>query len=82
MTENMVVNIFQHQVPGFNGGPIRIKGGKTRGNQIRVDKNGAVCLVGQKLPGKCVFAGTVGTAMMRALLFFRFGSFKRLFEAN
>jgi len=69
MTENMVVNIFQHQVPGFNGGPIRIKGGKTRGNQIRVDKNGAVRLVGQKLPGKSDFAGAVGTAMMRVLIF-------------
>ena len=81
MTENMVVNIFQHQVPGFNGGPIRIKGGKTRGNQIRVDKNGAVRLVGQKLPGKCVFAGTV-YGDDEELFFFPSGSFKRLFEAN
>lgn len=59
MPANMVVNFFQHQVPGFNGGPIRIKGGKARGNQIRVDKNGAVRLVGQKLPGKGGFAGAV-----------------------
>ena len=64
MTENMVVNIFQHQVPGFNGGPIRIKGGKTRGNQIRVDKNGAVRLVGQKLPGKSDFAGAVQSGII------------------
>ncbi len=82
MPANMVANFFQHQVPGFNGGPIRIKGGKARGNQIRVDKNGAVRLVGQKLPGKCGFAGAVRSSDDEGSSFFRFGSFKRLFEAN
>ncbi len=61
MPENMVVNFFQHQVPGFNGGPIRIKGGKAPGNQVR--------LVGQNSPANMVLPAPFSPAMMRVLGF-------------
>ena len=56
MPENMVVNFFQHQVPGFNGGPIRIKGGKAPGNQVR--------LVGQNSPANMVLPAPFSPALL------------------
>src|SRR3989339_678797 len=43
---NMFKDFLQHQPPGLNRDAIRVKGSKPGGNQIRVDKNGTVGLVG------------------------------------
>jgi hypothetical protein len=48
----VVGDLFQHQPPGLERGPVWIKGSEAGGDQVGVDEDGAIGLFGQKFFGK------------------------------
>jgi len=56
---DMFENFLQHQTPGLDSNPILIKGSKTGGNQICIDKYRTIGLIGEKFFGKGRLTGSV-----------------------
>jgi hypothetical protein len=60
----MLENLLQYQAAGLEGYPLRIERGQSGGDQICIDGNRAIGLLGRNSSAKVVFPSPLGPAIM------------------